>query len=225
MHNLLLVEDDAAYAGEMAAAVRRAGHQVAIAGDAATAFMMLERDAYDAIVLDRMLPGLDGISFLERIRAAAKYIPVIIVSALGLSLDRVDGLRSGADDYLVKPADPVELLARIEALVRARGWSAGPGDTLRAGDLVVSPAQMRATRGGRALTLTKTEFDLLAELARNAGAVVTRAMLIERVWGLDFEPTTNIVDVHVRGLRRKLTAGGEDDPILTVRGRGYSLPA
>jgi DNA-binding response OmpR family regulator len=170
-----------------------------------------------------MLPQLSGVAVVGRLREAGHSLPVLMLSALGRSVEKIDGLTAGADDYCVKPTPAAEIEARLNALLRARGWTAGEADTLQAGDIVVSPGQHRAWRGEQPLDLTRLEFGLLAELVRHAGSYLTRAMLIERVWGYDFEPGTNIVDAQVRLLRRKLTADGRDDPIATKRGVGYML--
>ncbi|TCP33144.1 response regulator transcription factor [Sphingomonas sp. BK235] len=223
---LLIVEDDTDYAAALRDSLRRLEHEVAVARDGRDALLALERDGYDAMVLDCMLPLVDGATVVRRARDRGQRLPVLMLSALGRSADKVDGLDAGADDYVVKPTPPEEIDARLRALVRARAWTrAGdaPADTLRVGDIVVSPGQHRAWRGDRALDLAKLEFGVLAELARHAGHYLTRAMLIERVWGYDFEPATNIVDVQIRALRRKLCAAGEDDPILTRRSVGYML--
>jgi len=160
---------------------------------------------------------------LARLRGGNMTVPVIMLTALGRSVEKVEGLEAGADDYVVKPVAAAELSARLAAVVRGRGWTGGSADTIRAGDIVVSPTKFRAWRDGTALDLGKLEFKLLAEFVANADAVLTRAMLVERVWGYDFAPTTNIVDVYVRHLRVKLTAAGGEDPIVTVRGVGYML--
>lgn len=223
--NLLLVEDDAPTADLLAAELRALDHRVVVAVQGDEALLAVERDGFDAVILDRMLPQMDGATVVRRLRERGKTLPVLMLSALGRSDEKVSGLDAGADDYVVKPTPAAELDARLKALVRARGWTEGDADTVRAGDIVVSPAQHRAWRGTRPLDLAKLEFRLLAELARHAGGYLTRAMLIERVWGYDFEPTANIVDAQVRGLRRKLTADGGDDPIVTKRGVGYMLRA
>jgi DNA-binding response OmpR family regulator len=221
--NLLLVEDDAVFAQAMAEELRGFDHVVTIAADGRDALASVDSRSFDAVILDRMLPRVDGIAVLERLRGNDMTVPVIMLSALGRSVEKVEGLEAGADDYVVKPIAAAELNARLLALVRGRRWTAGGGDTIQAGDIVVSPAKVRAWRGGVALDLGKLEFKLLAEFVANADAVLSRAMLVERVWGYDFAPTTNIVDVHVRHLRLKLTAAGGDDPIVTVRGVGYLM--
>ena len=146
-----------------------------------------------------------------------------MLSALGQSAEKVRGLEAGADDYVVKPVAASELHARLGAVLRARKWARGGSGMLRAGDILVSPEKFRAWRNGKAIDLSHLELNLLAELARNVDTVLTRAMLLERVWGYDFEPSTNIVDVFIRRLRVKLTAAGGDDPIATLRGVGYML--
>ncbi len=221
--NLLLVEDDAVFAQAMAEELRGLDHRVTVAIDGREALAAVDSAPFDAVVLDRMLPKVDGMSVLARLRGGNMTVPVIMLTALGRSVEKVEGLEAGADDYVVKPVAAAELSARLAAIVRGRGWTGGSADTIRAGDIVVSPTKFRAWRDGTALDLGKLEFKLLAEFVANADAVLTRAMLVERVWGYDFAPTTNIVDVYVRHLRVKLTAAGGEDPIATVRGVGYML--
>ena len=222
---LLIVEDDGEYAEALRLELGALDHRVSVAASGPAALTAVETDEFDAIVLDRMLPMLDGASVVRRLRERGHRQPVLMLTALGRSAEKVDGLEAGADDYVVKPTPAIEIEARLRALLRARGWAddGGGGGTLRAGDILVSPGQHRAWRDGVALDLAKLEFGLLAELARHAGSFLTRAMLIERVWGYDFEPTTNIVDAQIRSLRRKLMAPGGDDPIVTKRGVGYML--
>jgi two-component system OmpR family response regulator len=221
--NLLIVEDDAALAAMMARELREFDHDVTVTGDGVAALSAVEQDRFDAVVLDRMLPELDGISVLERLRGDDVGLPVIMLSALGLSNDKVEGLDAGADDYVVKPVAAVELNARINAVVRGRQWPAVDASMLRAGDIVISPKRFRAWRAGKPIPLAKLEFDLLLEFVRNADNVVPRASLFEKVWGLDFEPQSNILDVYVGRLRRKLMEQGGDDPFTTVRRVGYML--
>lgn len=221
--HLLLVEDDAVYAQGLAAELRALGHRVEHVGDGRLALAAMDREQYDTVILDRMMPRLDGLSVVETLRACGITVPVIMLTALSMASDKVDGLEAGADDYVVKPVAAEELNARIHAVMRGRRWTVSENDTIRAGDVVVSPASFRAWRGGQPITLANLELKLLTELARHAGEVLTRAMLIERVWGYDFEPETNIVDVYIRRLRVKLTEGGGADPIETIRGIGYSL--
>ncbi|WP_294196266.1 response regulator transcription factor [uncultured Sphingomonas sp.] len=222
---LLIVEDDVEYAVALKAELAQRRHDVTIADTGPSALTAVEREGFDAMILDSMLPQLTGVAVVERLRAAGHSLPVLMLSALGRSAEKIGGLTAGADDYCVKPTPAAEIEARLNALLRARGWTAGEADMLRAGDIVVSPGQHRAWRAEQPLDLTRLEFGLLAELVRHAGSFLTRAMLIERVWGYDFEPGTNIVDAQVRLLRRKLTAGGDEDPIVTKRGVGYMLRA
>jgi two-component system OmpR family response regulator len=223
--NLLLVDDDAALRDGFAAALGGFGHRVTCAADGPEGLALVARTSFDAIVLDRSLPALDGLSVVRHIRREGIRTPVILLTALGRLAEKLEGLDAGADDYLIKPVDPAELNARLLAIRRGREWGAPETDTLRAGDIVVSPASHRAWRAGVPIELSKVELGILAELARNAGGVVTRAMLYERLWGAGYEPATNIAEASIRRLRQKLTAGGSTDPILTVRGLGYKLPA
>lgn len=220
---LLLVEDDAPLAELLARDLEEIGHGVRHVADGAEALRLLTDEPFDAVVLDRMLPALDGISLLERLRRQNVTLPVVMLTALGRAPEKIEGLHAGADDYVVKPVSAQELDARLQAILRGRQWMMKGDDTIRAGAIVVSPTKHRAWRDGRDLDLPVTELKLLAELARNAGSVVTRAMLLERVWEYDFEPTTNVVDVYIRRLRQKLTAAGEGDLITTMRGVGYML--
>lgn len=221
--DLLIVDDDDALAALMERALAAFGHRSVIVGNGREALERIATEAFDLIVMDRILPGMDGITLLKRLREAGIIMPVVMLTALGQVTHKVEGLNAGADDYLVKPIDPAELNARLHALHRARRWEGTESDTLRAADLVVSPTKFRAWRAGKALDLANIEFRLLAEFVRNAGAVLTRPVLLERVWGYDFEPATNIVDAYVRRLRMKLTEHGGDDPIVTLRGVGYML--
>lgn len=220
---ILLVDDDADFARTLAEELAALGHDLSVAADGRAALAAVDTDAHDAVVLDRMMPRVDGMALLERLRGDARTIPVIMLSARGASDDKISGLAAGADDYVVKPIEAAELNARLQAVLRGRQWTREASDTLRAGDIVVSPSRFRAWRADRPVDLAKLELNLLAELVRNAGTVMTRAMLIERVWGYDFEPDTNLVDVYIRRLRQKLTAAGGDDPIQTMRGVGYML--
>jgi two-component system OmpR family response regulator len=223
--HLLIVEDDAALAALLARQMENFGHRATVVDNGRDAVNAVSNQAFDVVILDRVLPGMDGIAVLERLREARVTLPILMLTALGLSMNKVEGLNAGADDYLVKPVDAHELNARVHALHRARSWATEEGDTLSAGDIVVSPTKFRAWRAGRPLDLPNIEFRLLAEFVRNAGAVLTRPMLLERVWHYDFEPTTNIVEAYIRRLRMKLTEHGGDDPIATLRGVGYLLRA
>jgi len=223
MH-VLLAEDDRQLQRQLAEQLTQFGHQVETADDGLGALAIIGQKAFDIVILDWMMPGVDGITVLRQLREGGMNVPVLMLTALGQVFDKVEGFDAGADDYVVKPVDPLELNARVNALVRARRTTEQPSDTVSAGDITISPSRLRAWRNGRPLNLSQTEFKLLLELARNAGTIVTRPMLIERIWGLDFMPTTNLVDAHIRHLRVKLTEHG-DDPISTQRGMGYLLRA
>jgi two-component system response regulator MprA len=224
---VLVVDDDE----DIRVALRRAlaldGHDVILAVDAEAALATLRSDAaVDVVVLDRGLPGIDGLEACRRIRAAELDVAVLMVTAMGAVRDRVDGLDAGADDYLVKPFDVDEMLARVRAVAR-RGVSrpaAVPAATpIRIADLVVDPARWSARRGDRELELTRTEFRLLEALADRAGTVVGRGDLMAAVWDYDFGATSSNLDVYVSYLRRKLEADGEPRIVQTVRGVGYVL--
>lgn len=221
MH-ILLVEDDKHLQRQLVEQLAHFGHSVQTADDGLAALSVIGRENFDVIILDWMMPSVDGITLLRQMRESGMLVPVLMLTALGQVLDKVDGFEAGADDYVVKPVDPLELNAGLQALVRARKVNDQTADTVSAGDIVVSPARLRAWRNGKPLNLSQTEFKLLLELVRNAGSVVTRPMLIERIWGHDFVPTTNIVDAHIRHLRVKLMEQG-DDPVGTQRGMGYFI--
>lgn len=223
--NLLIVEDDADFAETLRAELRSLDHRVSVAPDGRAALLAVEQESFDAVVLDRMMPEMDGATMVARLRERGQQLPVLMLSALGQTTEKIEGLDAGADDYVVKPASALEIDARLKALLRARGWTGGEADTLRVGDIVISPGQFRAWRADAPLNLTATEFKLLSALARQAGGFVTRAMLFEQVWGYDFDPGTNIVDGQIKTLRRKLTEQGGTDPIITKRGVGYMLQA
>lgn len=221
MH-ILLVEDDRHLQRQLVDQLALFGHDVQTADDGLAALAIIGQKAFDIVILDWMMPTVDGITVLRQLRAGGMNVPVLMLTALGQVFDKVEGFEAGADDYVVKPVDPLELNARLNALLRARRASEQPADTITAGDIVISPSRLRAWRAGQPLNLSQTEFKLLLELARHAGTVVTRPMLIERIWGHDFIPTTNIVEAHIRHLRVKLIEHG-DDPISTQRGMGYFL--
>jgi two-component system OmpR family response regulator len=220
--DLLIVEDDRPLAELLARQLTLFGHRTRIVGDGRAALDEVFSNSFDIIILDWILPSMDGVTVLQRLRQAGVSVPILMLTALGQSSNKVEGLNAGADDYLVKPVDPQELNARLHALHRARRWTSDAGDTLSAGDIVVSPAKFRAWRGGKPMELPNIEFKLLMEFVRNAGTVLTRPMLLERVWQYDYEPATNVVEAYIRRLRVKLTEYG-DDPIITVRGVGYRL--
>ncbi|WP_084584516.1 response regulator transcription factor [Sphingomonas azotifigens] len=222
---ILVVEDDAELRAQLSAQLQAQGHAVVAVEDGRAAITALAEASYDVLLLDRMLPTVDGVEVLRRIRAEGVETPVILLTALGLTQERVEGLDAGADDYLVKPFELDELNARIRAVLRRRAAPSADNATLTAGDVTVSVLRHRVTRAGKSIELQKTELKLLAELVREAGSVLSRKMLIERVWGYDFVPATNIVDVHILKLRQRLEMPGLPDPIVTVRGVGYMFRA
>jgi len=219
---LLLIEDDETLARYVAKGLREAGHVVDVCRDGRDGLYAAAEQAHDVVVLDRMLPGVDGITILQTIRATGNQVPVLIVTALGEVDDRVEGLRKGGDDYLSKPFSLQELIARVEALGRRqhRGRSA---DKLSVAGLEMDLLRREVRVGGRDVRLTTREFQLLEMLMRNAGRVVTRTMLLEGVWDYRFDPQTNIVDQHVSRLRQKLVDNGLDNAVETVRGVGYRI--
>jgi two-component system OmpR family response regulator len=223
---ILLVEDDADTAQYLSRGLSEEGHSVEHVTDAREGLYLASDMGFDLAILDRMVPGMDGLSMLKALRAAGVDTPVLILSALASVNDRIEGLESGADDYLVKPFSFAELLARVNALLRrADGKAAAPDLRLVVGDLEIEPLARTVKRGGKAIELKPREYRLLEYFARNAGRVVTRTMLLEQVWEYHFDPGTNVIDVHVSRLRRKLE-DGFDHPILhTVRGAGYRLAA
>jgi two-component system OmpR family response regulator len=221
---VLLIEDDRETASYVAKGLKEAGFVVDQANDGLDGLGMAKEETYDALVVDRMLPGLDGLSIIEVLRKTGKATPVLILSALGTVDERVRGLRSGGDDYLTKPFAFSELLARLEALSR-RGQSSPTETALRVGDLEIDLLARRVRRAGKNVDLQPREYQLLEYLARHAGQVVTRTMLLENVWDFHFDPKTNVIDVHVSRLRQKIDQGFDTPLIHTVRGAGYRLSA
>ncbi len=220
---LLLIEDDDRLASFVAKAMREEGHHVVVCRDGAAGLATASSDQFDVILLDRMLPKLDGLQLLEALRQHGDTTPVIILSALGEIDDRVRGLRSGGDDYLPKPFSVIELAARVDALGRRKAAAAGPVGKTRIGDLVLDPVARLVWLQGSRVELTNREFRILECLVRNAGRVVTRSMLLEQVWDYNFDPQTNIIDQHVSRLRHKLDDHSDLPLIETVRGAGYSI--
>ena len=222
---ILVVEDDAATAAYLSKGLTEAGYRVETCGTGRDGLFLASEGVFDLIVADRMLPGLDGLAMLGAIRAAGIATPALVLSALGTVDDRIDGLRAGADDYLCKPFSFGELSARVEALMRRAERPAGDGKPTRltVGDLEIDLLARTVTRQGRAIALGAREYNILEYLARHAGQVVTRTMMLEKIWNYHFDPGSNVVDVHIGRLRRKLE-DGFDSPILhTVRGAGYRL--
>ena len=215
---LLLIEDDPALAQMLRRALLEEGHVVEHSADGHAGLRGLEAGGVDVCLLDLQLPGLDGLTLLARARAAGVVTPILVLTARDAVPDRVAGLRGGADDYLTKPFAFAELLARVEALAR-RGLP--PEVVLRAGDLALDASSHRVTLGKHELALSEKQFALLEFLLRHRGRVVSRAMVLDKVFGYAFAPGTNIVDVHVAHLRQRIDTAGKPSRITTVRGVGY----
>jgi two-component system, OmpR family, response regulator len=221
---ILVVEDDKKIASFVAKGLREAGFAVDCADNGADGLERALRQSYDAAVIDVMLPKLDGLSIIERLRLQKIFTPVLILSAMRSVDDRVKGLQTGGDDYLTKPFSFTELLARVQALIRRAGQEPEP-TLLEAGDLTMDLLKREVTRGGKRLELQPREFALLHYLMRNLGTVVSKTMIIEHVWGYHFDPLTNIVDVLVSRLRNKVDREFDKKLIHTHRGVGYALKA
>ncbi len=221
MMKILLIEDDDEAAAYLLKGLTESGHQVDVAADGRLGLAHATSGSFDAMVIDRMLPGLDGLSILAELRARKDETPVLILSALGDVDNRVEGLRAGCDDYLSKPFALSELLARLEALNR-RSHSVSE-TRLKVADLEMDLLKRTVTRAGCEIDLLPREFRLLEYLMRNAGHIVTRTMLLEKVWDHHFDPQTNVIDVHVSRLRQKIDRDFAPPLLHTVRGAGYSL--
>jgi two-component system, OmpR family, copper resistance phosphate regulon response regulator CusR len=219
---ILVVEDDRKVASFIRQGLVEEGHTVETAADGDGALeLLVEGEPYDLIVLDVMLPGRDGFAVLKGARQAGVHAPVIMLTARDSVADKVTGLDLGADDYLAKPFAFEELLARVRALFRRRSERRAP--VLRLADLTLDPATRKVERAGRRIELTTREWALLEYFMRNAGRILTRPMLVQHVWGLDFDPESNIVDVYVGYLRRKIDGPQERKLFHTIRGAGYVL--
>ena len=218
---ILVVDDDPAVSGALQRALRLEGYEVVLAGDGPKALEEIAVRPPDAVVLDIGLPVIDGLDVCRRMRAAADDTPVLMLTARDAVQDRVEGLDAGADDYLVKPFALAELLARLRALLRRRPED--PGETLTFSDLSLAPVTREAHRGDRSFTVTRIEFDLLELLLRHPRQVLTRELILDRVWGYTFDSGTNSLAVYVGYLRRKTEENGEPRLIHTARGVGYVL--
>jgi two-component system OmpR family response regulator len=225
MAKVLVIEDDDDTAAEMVVCLTGAGHAVQREGDGARGLDAALAGDFDAITLDRMLPGMNGLDVVGRLREAGVHTPVLMISALSDVDQRIAGLRAGGDDYLTKPFDPGELAARLDVILRRRGWAAQAQPTLKVGDLELDLIQHGARRGARVIDLLPMEFKLLEFMMRNAGQVLSRRMIFEGVWEYYFDPGTNLIEVYVSRLRKIVDAPGERPLIRTVRGQGYSLDA
>jgi len=220
---LLVVEDDPGVRGAVERALRGAGHEVSTATDGQRGLELATTRPFDAVVLDLGLPGIDGLEVCRRLRASGSRVPVLVLTARAAIAERVEGLDAGADDYLVKPFALDELLARVRALER-RVRSDGQGrGVLRFADLTYDPDGLEWKRGDRTLELTRTEHQLLELFLANARKVLDRHTIFDKVWGYDFGPESNALDVYIGYLRRKLESGGEPRLIQTVRGVGYVM--
>ena len=221
---ILIVEDDREAADAMERGLAEAGFACVRAGDGVEGLEAARSGGFDVLIVDRMLPRMDGVALVERLRREGDATPVLFLSALGEVSDRVTGLQAGGDDYLVKPYAFAELIARVEALARRR--ETGSVQTLlRVGDLEMDLIARAVRRQGKEIDLQPREFQLLEYLMRHAGQSVTRTMLLEKVWDYHFDPQTNVIDVHVSRLRSKIDKGFEKPMLQTVRGAGYRLDA
>jgi two-component system OmpR family response regulator len=222
---ILLIEDDRETASYLVRGLGEEGHSVEHVEDGRDGLFRATDGSFDLVILDRMVPGLDGLGLLKAMRAARVETPVLILSALASVTDRIEGLESGSDDYLVKPFSFGELLARVNALLRRGEGKTAQDLRILVGDLEIEPLSRVVKRAGKTIDLKPREYRLLEYLARNEGRVVTRTMLLEQVWDYHFDPGTNVIDVHVSRLRRKLEEGFERPILHTVRGAGYRLAA
>lgn len=223
---ILIIEDDRQTADFMRKGLQEAGHNVDVAHDGKDGLLQAATQEHDALVVDRMLPAMDGLQLIKTLRATGNLTPVLILSALGEVDDRVTGLQAGADDYLTKPFAFSELIARLQALDRRsaqRGGNTAPETVLSYADLTMDLLSRRVERQGQRIDLQPREFRLLEALLRHAGRVMTRTMLLEKVWNYHFDPQTNIIDVHISRLRQKIDKDFSPPLLHTVRGAGYSL--
>ncbi len=225
MVRVLVVEDDIDTAAEIAACLSTKGFQPEQCFEGQSGLKLALTNRFDAITLDRVLPGCDGLQFVKALREAGVETPVLMVSALADVDDRIAGLKGGGDDYLVKPFDPAELVVRMEVLLRRRRHAVKPELTLQVGDLVLDLVVREAIRQERRIELSAMEFRLLEFMMRNAGQMLSRTMIFERVWEYYFDPGTNLIDVHIGKLRKKIDDPGAPSFIRTERGVGYVLNA
>jgi two-component system OmpR family response regulator len=219
---VLVVEDEPETAAALSRDLVRFGHAATIARDGRDALFLASEEDFDAILLDRMLPLVGGVHVVQRLRGGGNAVPILMLSALGNLTHRLEGLEAGVDDYLVKPADPAEINARLFAILR-RSKNAVATQIVRIGDIEVDLVNQTVKHGEAVLRLKPTEFRILKELVTNVGQVVTRSMLLEAVWGYHFEPESNIVEPHIHKLRTQLRSIGADHVISTVRRSGYII--
>jgi two-component system OmpR family response regulator len=220
---ILVIEDDQRTAFEILSRLEAANMQAEHAADGQTGYDAAMAGNFDAITLDRLLPGLDGLDVVSRLRESGLETPILMISALTDVDDRITGLRAGGDDYMVKPFNPDEMVARLEVLMRRAHRSANAQPALRFGELELDMVKHVARRNGRTIELLPMEFKLLEFMMRNAGQVLTRRMIFEQVWDYYFDPGTNLIDVHVGRVRRKIDGPSEQPLIKTIRRQGYAL--
>ena len=220
---ILCIEDDQELLGYVSKGLKEIGHVVDTAADGNDGVLLSTTEQYDVILIDRMLPSVDGLTIVKMLRGAGNITPILIFSALGEVDDRVKGLRAGGDDYLVKPFAFSELLASIEALDRRNKKSANTETSLKAQDIELDLLTRKVKRSGKEIVLQATEFRLLEYLLKHKGQVVTRTMLLEYVWDYHFDPQTNVIDVHISRLRQKLGKEAGNQIIKTMRGAGYII--
>jgi two-component system OmpR family response regulator len=222
---ILVIEDDPETSAQIAACLKEGGFEVETASDGDTGLAKALEGRFEAVTLDRMLPGRDGLDVVKALRGAQVEVPVLMISALGDVDERVSGLRAGGDDYLTKPFAPTELLARLEVLLRRHRHSAAPETVLQVADLVLDLVKHEARRGDKVIELLPTEYKLLEFMMRNAGQTLSRRMIFEGVWEYYFDPGTNLIEVHVGRLRKKIDTPGATPLIKTERGLGYVFRA
>lgn len=222
---ILLIDDDKHVRDFVCKGFKEHGHAIQAAEDGKEGLILATTEHFDILIVDRMMPELDGLTLIKTIRGAGSTTPVIILSALGKVDDRIEGLRSGSDDYLVKPFSFDELLARAEILTKRLTQHEQQADThkLTCGDIEIDLLAHQVKRGKKLIDLQSREYRLLEYLVRNQGKVITRTMLLEKVWDYHFEPQTNVIDVHISRMRQKLNDGFDHDPIQTIRGAGYMI--
>ncbi|WP_397448274.1 response regulator transcription factor [Pseudomonas sp. NA-150] len=220
---ILVIEDDARAAAYLVRGLNESGHVTDAAQEGHSGLAMALEGIYDALIVDRRLPGIDGLTLVRSLREHGLRTPVLMLSALASTEHRVEGLRAGCDDYLAKPYAFVEVLARLDALLRTADRPADSAQSLKAGELLLDCASRTVTRQGKSIVLQHRESLILAKLMRHAGQVVTRDMLLESAWDYEFDPNDNVIDKHIYRLRRKLDEGFERSLIRTVAGAGYLL--
>ena len=223
--NILLIEDDKELNSYITKGLKEAGHNVTNAHNGKDGLFLATTELYDVMIIDRMLPNVDGLTIIKTIRALNINAPVIILSALGEVDDKVNGLKAGGDDYLVKPFAFAELLARLEVLARRNHNSHAEDTQITIADMQVDLLARKVKRGTKIIALQSREFKLLEYLLRHKGQIVTRTMLLEQVWDYNFDPQTNVIDVHISRLRSKIDKGFAMQVIKTIRGSGYIIEA